>query len=95
MGAAVAIIAGSIIAGMLAPKPETPDFPQLAPPTPAEAPEAPEPVVQAASEEPVIDSEAARVRATKRRRASEESKLFPLSSTDDDAVVLTKSLLGN
>ena len=62
----------------------------VAPPPAPEVSSAPE----VKREEPVVDTEAARIRAQKRRKAAEDRRLFALSEEDSDAVVLTKSLLG-
>lgn len=83
-------IAGSVVSSVLAPKQSSPDLP--APPPVAEAPEVPK--VAEADEAPVVDTEAARARAAARRRNAEQARLFSLGSQDDDATVLTKSLLG-
>ena len=67
------------------------------PPSPAPAPAPEAPTVSTAndiSEEPVVDTEAARVRAQKRRKAASDQKLFSLSSDDSDSTILSKSLLG-
>ena len=65
------------------------------PPPPAPAP-APEPPKESTAddikgEEPVVDTEAARVRASKRRAAA-ETNLTNLSE-EDESTILTKSLL--
>ena len=69
--------------------------PAAAPPPPAvaKAPEAPE-VAQVEDVEPVVDVDAARRRAASRRATAEKTRLFALSPSDDETVVLTKSLLG-
>jgi hypothetical protein len=88
---ALAPVVGTLLSGGgSAPAPA----PTPAAPAPAPAPVAPEPTVKEAAESPVIDTEAARVRAVKRRKAAESDRLFALSSEDDSAVILTKSLLG-
>ena len=64
-------------------------------PAAAEAPAAPE-VSGADDVDPgqaQVDTEAARVRASKRRKASEGKRLFSLEQ-EDDSVTLTKTLLG-
>ena len=83
-----------IFGSLFAPDPPSP-APAPAAPAPAPAPEAP--TVSTAndiSEEPVVDTEAARVRAQKRRKAASDQKLFSLSSDDSDSTILSKSLLG-
>lgn len=92
---AIAPVLGSLLGGgSSAPSPA----PAPAAPAAAPAPEAPE-VSTAADvdqEQPVIDSEAAKIRANKRRESAEQRKLFTLSDEEDDgSVVLTKSLLGD
>jgi len=102
MGAAVvpiiASVAGSVLSSALAPsKPSAPAAIQQAIPQAAPEPEAPEPVVSKAEdlgEEPVVDTEAARVRAAKRRKSAEDRRLFALGEDNDETVILTKSLLG-
>ena len=72
--------------------------PTPAPATPVPAPAPVAPTVSTAPEsreEPVVDTEAARIRAQKRRVAAESSRLFQLTDEDDTSVVLTKSLLGD
>lgn len=73
--------------------------PDVSPPPPApvvqQAPEAPDvATADDIGEEPVVDTEAARIRAQKRRKTAEERRLFSLTETDDTSVILTKSLLG-
>lgn len=91
-------ILGTVLSSALAPSAPSAPTPTAAPaaPSAAPAPEAPteSSAADVAAEEPVIDTEAARVRAAKRRKAAEDEKLFSLSS-QDDSVVLTKSLLGD
>ena len=98
-------VLGSVASGFIgqAFAPDPPNLPAPAAPPPAPevvpTPVAPEVVkepteVAKASEAAVIDTEAARVRATKRRRASQETQLLRLNTEEDDAVILTKSLLG-
>ena len=73
---------------------------QAAPPPPPQvssAPEAPKEstAAEVTANEPVVDQEAARIRAQKRRDASrDEQDLFSLSDESKDATTLTKSLLG-
>jgi hypothetical protein len=94
-------ILGSFLAPE-APQPQqAPAAPQPAPApiAPQVAPEAPAPVKSEVPEisrqEPVIDQEASRVRAVKRRTAAKDRQLFALSQEDDSATILTKSLLGD
>lgn len=65
-------------------------------PAPAPAPEAPDTSTAAdVGEEPIVDTEAARVRAQQRRAASlEDDTLTGLSESSKTAVNLTNSLLG-
>lgn len=92
---AIAPVLGSLLGG----GPSAPT-PQAPPPAPAPAAPPPAPTVSTApevsGEEPVIDTEAAKVRAQKRRRAAEDEKLFTLSNSEEDSTstALTKSLLG-
>lgn len=82
--------AGQVVAEAVEPaqQPTPPVAPQAAP-----APEAPAPVQDNQSKEaPVVDLEAAQVRARKRRAESES--LFNLTKAEDTSVVITKSLLG-
>ena len=71
---------------------------QAAPAAPAAAPAPAPPEVSTAadvSEEPIVDTEAARVRAQQRRSAAEEDEtLTGLSESSKTAVNLTNSLLG-
>lgn len=92
---AVAPIASTLLGGLMSPEPPAP-APLPPAPTPAEAPPVPE-VTKAEDlgEEPVVDTEAARVRAAKRRKEASQRQLFNLSGTEDESVVLTKSLLGD
>lgn len=93
-GSIITSVLGTVLSSALAPKPPSPQAPP-APPAPAPAPTPPAQVTQVGQEEPVVDTEAARVRATKRRKAAEDRRLFALSeSQDDDTVILTKSILG-
>jgi hypothetical protein len=46
-------------------------------------------------EAPVVDTEAARVRAIRRRKAAQDAQLFSLSEGDSEATIITKSLLGD
>lgn len=89
---AIAPIAGTLLGGGSAPAPAAP------PPPPAPAPAPPAPTVSSAPEAgletPVVDTEAARVRAAKRRKAAADAQLFSLSDTSESSV-LTKSLLGD
>lgn len=66
------------------------------PPPPQAAPAPPPPTESTAKEiqgeEPVVDTEAARVRAAK-RRAEADKNLTSLSTTEE-STILTKSLLG-
>lgn len=77
-----------------------PDAPSAAPapqaPAAAVAPEAPPVVSDApeAAQAAVVDTEAARVRALKRRQEAEGRRLFTLDDEDDESSVLTKNLLG-
>lgn len=76
-----------------------PDSPSAAPapaaPSAVAAPAAPETSSAAdVASSPVVDTEAARVRAQKRRSSAEQRKLFSLSEEDSESTVLTKSLLG-
>lgn len=92
---AIAPIMGTLLGGGSEPPSPAPAPP---PPAPAPAPEAPK-VSEApdvSQEEPVVDTEAAKVRANKRREAAEQRRLFSLSDEQNDgSVVLTKSLLGD
>lgn len=95
---AIAPIAGSLLGGgqsFSAPPPAVMPAQQPLPQAPAAvaAPETPKVVTEAAAEEPVVDTEAARVRAAKRRASAESTRLFNLGS-EDETVVLSKSLLG-
>lgn len=88
-------LVGSILSSAMAPSAPSPAPAPSAPaaasaPKPPTASDAPD----IAGPEAVVDTEAARIRAQKRRTNSEQRKLFSLSSTDDDSVSLTKSLLG-
>jgi len=71
---------------------------QAAPAAPAPAPPPVPPTVSTAAdigEEPIVDTEAARVRAQQRRaEAEQESTLFNLSEESKTAVSLTETLLG-
>lgn len=84
-----------VFSSLLAPDP--PSY-SPAPPAPAAAPPPPPPeessALDVSGEAPVIDSEAAKVRANKRRKAAEDRRLFSLSDEEDSSVILTKSLLG-
>ena len=89
---AIAPIFGTLLGGG-----SSPPAPAPPPPPPPVQPAPPPPEVSTApdvGEEPVIDSEAARLRASKRRKAAEDEKLFALSEDSNDAVSLSKSLLG-
>ena len=92
IGQLVGAVAPLLAGGSSAPAPAAP------PPPPAVAPAPVAPQVAEASDtvgqEPVVDTEAARVRASKRRKAAEDERLFSLSDSSD-SVVLTKSLLGD
>jgi len=109
MGSAVSAIApilsgplGSTVAGTLAKvltgAPKAPaSSPAPAAPAAAPAPEAPAPVESSApeaGEAPVVDTEAARIRAAKRRKAASDRNLFDLNDPTQNSAVLTKSLLG-
>ena len=95
-------VLGSIISAVVpalmqssAPTPPAP-APLPPPPQPAEAPKAPEVADTITQPEQVVDTEAARVRAQK-RRAEAESRQQLLSlgeQQEDESVTLTKSLLG-
>jgi hypothetical protein len=89
---AVAPVAGTILSSVIGGKPSAPSLPPApAPAAPATAPD----VATTASPEPVVDVEAARTRAAKRRAEARQKQLFSLSGeSDDDSVVLTKTLLG-
>ena len=89
---AVAPIFGSLLSGGggMPSMPQQQVMPQA--PAPAPAPQAPE-VVSEASAEPVTDTEAARVRAQKRRASNADKSLFKLGS-EDETTTLSKSLLG-
>lgn len=86
---------GSVAGAFLQPEPPAPAPP---PPAPAPAPAPPPPeesrAQDVATEEAVVDTEAARVRAQKRRKAAEDKKLFALEE-EDRSTSLTKSLLGS
>lgn len=72
--------------------------PAPAPPPPAPAPLPPPPEVSSAPEassEPVIDSEAARIRAQKRRQANQDQSLTSLNTEESSSASLTKSILGD
>lgn len=77
-----------------------PPAPAPAPPVPtlAPAPAIP-PVASTAqdvkSQEAIVDTEAAQIRASKRRKNALDTNLFSLTSADNSASVLTKSLLGS
>lgn len=96
MGAAaipiIASVAGAVAGKLLESKPDIPDVPTA--PQVVQTPEAPEPVLETQDSEPVIDTEAARVRASKRRKQATDRRLFNLTNRDDETVVLSKSLLG-
>ncbi len=91
---AIAPILGTLLGG------SAPQAPQASPAPAAPAAVAPPPAPEVSTAKdvkanaPVIDAEAARVRAQKRRRASEDRRLFSLSTDESDSVTLTKSLLG-
>lgn len=91
---AIAPLASTLLSGG---GPQAPS-PAPAPAAPAVAPPPQAPEVQTVdttrAETPAVDTEAARVRASKRRKAAEDAKLFSLSEDDSNAVVLSKSLLG-
>ena len=85
--------AGAVVAKALQPAQEP--TPPIAPVAAPQAPQvATAPEITKAEPEAVIDTEAAKVRARKRRTQQEQSNLFSLTQSDDAAVVLTKSLLG-
>lgn len=85
----------TVVSSIFSPDPPSPAAPP-APPAAAPAPQAPTPAItEVKSEQPVVDTEAARVRAAKRRKASEDKKLFSLSSEDTETSVITKSILGD
>ncbi len=79
---------------------DAPEPPQMQPPPPipAPAPAPPPPTESSAKEvggeETVIDSEAAAIRAGKRRRNAETDNLFDLSQPADTSTSLSKSILG-
>lgn len=90
---------GGILGGLFGGGDDGPSYlPPPPQPTVVQAP-TPEPVVKTVEEvkdeEPIVDTEAARVRASKRRKAAEDRRLFNLGGTDDETVILTKSLLGD
>lgn len=91
---AIAPIASTLLGGLMSPSAPTP-APLPPAPTPAEAPPVPEVTkAEELGEEPVVDTEAARVRAAKRRKEASQRQLFNLSNSEDESVVLTKNLLG-
>ena len=82
----------NVITSALAPSAPSPAALPAAP-APAEVPKAPAAVTKAGPE-PVIDTEAAGVRARKRRaEAAGKRRLLGLA-TEDDSVLLSRSLLG-
>ena len=88
--AAIAPIASSLMGSMNQPDNQAPP----APPAAAPAPVAPS-VAKAedtSGSAPVLDTEAARVRALKRRQASSDNQLIGLSESDSSTI--SKSLLG-
>jgi len=87
LGTVASLVTASKGAPSSSPAPAAPAA--LAAPAAPEASVAPE-----AQEAPVADTEAARVRAIKRRKASEDTNLFSLSGEDSSSTTLTKSLLG-
>ena len=91
LGNVVSTVLSSALSGggQSAPAPQA--MPQA--PAPVQAPPAPE--VTQAEAETVTDPEAARVRARKRRSEATDRQLFALSEEDDDATILTKTLLGD
>lgn len=95
MGGIFTSILGQVVSSIMAPDEPSPQAPPP-PPAPVAEPVAPTPVVsEVKSEQPVLDTEAARVRATKRRKSAEDRKLFSLSEEDSAANILTKSILGD
>lgn len=90
----VAPLFGTLLTSAMAPKPPAvqplPAPPQVAPPPPT--PEVTK-AEEVATETPV-DTEAARVRAAKRRKEAEGQNLLSLTPASSDVEVLTKSLLG-
>jgi len=95
MGKAGLSMLTSLMGGQDAP--EAPQM-QAPPPVPAVAPAPPPPTESTAKdaggEEAIIDSEAARIRAQKRRAGSESDNLFALSAPAEGSATLTKSILG-
>lgn len=89
-------ILSSVASNMFAPDTPSAPAPAALPPAPEPqaAPVAPPAVEKVATQEPVVDTEAARVRAAKRRKEAGDRRLFSLSKQEDESVVLTKSLLG-
>lgn len=87
-------VVSTVLSSALAPGAPSPAAPPAPPPVQA-APE-PAPAVEKVDDakEPVVDTEAARIRASKRRKAAEDKQLFALSEDSNDSVILTKSLLG-
>ena len=85
----------TILSSVMAPKPPEQSS---APAAPEVAPAPPPPTESSADDvssgTPAVDAEAARVRAGKRRKASESKKLFSLGAEEDESVTLTKTLLG-
>lgn len=92
----IASVAGSVLSSAITGGMGGDDGPSL-PAVPEAAPVPEAPVVSKAKdvEEPVVDTDAARVRAAKRRKGAEDRRLFALGEEDDETVVLTKSLLGD
>lgn len=96
IGGILGSVVSNVLSNALAPSPPSPPTPAPLPAAPeaAPAPEAPT-TVSEAGQEPVVDVEAAAVRARKRRsETGDRRRLLGLSGENDDSVILTKSLLG-
>ncbi len=99
IGSIISSVFSTVLSSALAPSAPSAPAPAPAPPPPAvePVPEAPEPAnvseLGADAQVAVVDTEAAKSRAVKRRRAANQKTLFGLSSESDTENV-SKSLLG-
>lgn len=97
-GAKGALSAFSQVAGLFAGGGPEPPQMQAPPPPPPPAPLPATPKVasdaELAASEAVVDTDAARIRALKRRKAAGENNLFELSQPTNSSITLSKTILG-